>query len=56
MSNIGIAVRSGSFPRIVYGNELACQGRDAWVELLDFSPTVSPAFEQVTSSGPAHNL
>jgi hypothetical protein len=26
MSNIGIAVKSGSFLRMVYGNKLACQG------------------------------
>jgi hypothetical protein len=26
MTNIGIAVKSGSFLRIVYGNKLACQG------------------------------
>jgi hypothetical protein len=25
MSNIGIAVKSGGFLRIVYGNKLACQ-------------------------------
>jgi hypothetical protein len=25
MSNIGIAVKPGSFLRIVYGNKLACQ-------------------------------
>ena len=31
MSNIGIAVKSGSFPRFVYGNKLVCQSRDAWV-------------------------
>jgi hypothetical protein len=31
MSNTGIAVKSGSLPRFVSGNNLARQSRDAWM-------------------------